>query len=253
MSNKCQDWWAGKPCSFKIIVRGSSTQIIKVIKKIRFGSHAWRVTAPSQCMAPSNNPFIRGRVNSVLAMLTLNALRELEEFILAEKQKKFQLDILCTYAFIEILTYHWAMKSWNVKVLWGRNIPSNRFYWVLVRSEWQLVVGAVKLESPGRNHNRASSPIPAGHKLVGNVTGCSRATQISDMWKQGASTMGLPLPSLVFSLFSHRRYDSLSDVPESRVCFASENLTPCRMHWNDFLIAQIIAKCHSFPNMYDIL
>ena len=25
-------------------------------------------------------------------------------------------------------------------------------------------------------------------------------------------------------------YDSLSDVPESRVCFASKNLTPCRMH-----------------------
>ena len=25
-------------------------------------------------------------------------------------------------------------------------------------------------------------------------------------------------------------YDSLSDVPESQVCFASKNLTPCRMH-----------------------
>ena len=30
-----------------------------------------------------------------------------------------------------------------------------------------------------------------------------------------------PIPSI---------YDSLSDVPESRVCFASKNLTPCRMH-----------------------
>ena len=48
-------------------------------------------------------------------------------------------------------------------------------------------------------------------------------------------------------------YDSLSDVPESRVWFASKNLTPCRMHWNDFLIGQIIAECHSFPNMYDML
>ena len=48
-------------------------------------------------------------------------------------------------------------------------------------------------------------------------------------------------------------YDSFSDVGESRVWFASKNLTPCRMHWNDFLIAQIIAKCHSFPNLYDML
>ena len=48
-------------------------------------------------------------------------------------------------------------------------------------------------------------------------------------------------------------YDSLSDVPESWVCFASKNLTPCRMHWNDFLMGQIIAECHSFPNMYDML
>ena len=44
-------------------------------------------------------------------------------------------------------------------------------------------------------------------------------------------------------------YDSFSDVGESWVCFASKTLTPCRMHWNAFLIAQIIAKCHSFPNM----
>ena len=25
------------------------------------------------------------------------------------------------------------------------------------------------------------------------------------------------------------------------------------MHWNDFLIGQVIAECHSFPNMYDML
>ena len=49
------------------------------------------------------------------------------------------------------------------------------------------------------------------------------------------------------------QYESLSDVGVSRVWFASKNLTPCRMHLNDFLIAQIIAKCHSFPNMYDML
>ena len=48
-------------------------------------------------------------------------------------------------------------------------------------------------------------------------------------------------------------YDSCSDVGESRVWFASKNLMPCRMHWNAFLIAQIIAKCHSFPNLYDML
>ena len=40
---------------------------------------------------------------------------------------------------------------------------------------------------------------------------------------------------------------------KSKVWFASKNLTPCRMHWNAFLIAQIIAKCHSFPNMYGML
>ena len=43
--------------------------------------------------------------------------------------------------------------------------------------------------------------------------------------------------------------DSFSDVGEIRVYFAGKILTPCRMHWNAFLIAQIIAKCHSFPNM----
>ena len=45
------------------------------------------------------------------------------------------------------------------------------------------------------------------------------------------------------------KYESFSDVGESRVWFASKNLKPCRMHLNAFLIAQIIAKCHSFPNM----
>ena len=53
--------------------------------------------------------------------------------------------------------------------------------------------------------------------------------------------------------FVKSRYESLSDVGESRVWFASKNLTPCRIHWNAFLIAQIIAKCHSFPNMYGML
>ena len=48
-------------------------------------------------------------------------------------------------------------------------------------------------------------------------------------------------------------YEKVSDVPECRVWFASKNLTPYRMHLNDFLRGQIIAKCHSFPNMYDML
>ena len=56
-----------------------------------------------------------------------------------------------------------------------------------------------------------------------------------------------------WNLILGRGYDSFSDVPESRVSFASKNLTLCRMHWNAFLIAQIIAKCHSFPNMYGML
>ena len=117
--------------------------------------------------------------------------------------------ILCTYAFIEILKYHRVMKSWNVKVLWGRNISSNRFYWVLVRSEWQLVVGAVKLESPGRNHNGASSPIPAGHKLVGNVIGCFQSSVVEPCRYQktgsqhnGASS-SFPRSSLVTTWLAH--------------------------------------------------
>ena len=48
-------------------------------------------------------------------------------------------------------------------------------------------------------------------------------------------------------------YDSFSDVGESQVWCASKNMTPCRMHWNAFLTAQFIAKCHGFPNMYDML
>ena len=52
---------------------------------------------------------------------------------------------------------------------------------------------------------------------------------------------------------SGNRYESFSDVGEIRVSFASKILTPCTMHWNAFLIAQIIAKCHSFPNMYGML
>ena len=31
-------------------------------------------------------------------------------------------------------------------------------------------------------------------------------------------------------------YDSFSDVEESRVWFASKNLTPCRMHWHAFTV-----------------
>ena len=49
------------------------------------------------------------------------------------------------------------------------------------------------------------------------------------------------------------RYEKVSDVVESKVFFACKNLIPRRMHQNGFLIGQIIAKCHSFPNMYDML
>ena len=55
--------------------------------------------------------------------------------------------------------------------------------------------------------------------------------------------------SMYHLVFLQLMYDSFSDVGENRVYFASKILTPCRMHWNAFLIAQIIAKCHSFPNM----
>ena len=36
-------------------------------------------------------------------------------------------------------------------------------------------------------------------------------------------------------------------------CVYSKNVAPLRMHLNWVQIAQIIAKCHSFPNMYDML
>ena len=65
---------------------------------------------------------------------------------------------------------------------------------------------------------------------------------------------GLFFPSIpIGPLVVISSYESFSDAGESRVWFASKNLTPCMMHLNDFLIAQIIAKCHSFPNMYDML
>ena len=48
-------------------------------------------------------------------------------------------------------------------------------------------------------------------------------------------------------------YEKVLDVVESRVRFASKNLTPRRMHLNDFLIAKINRWCISFPNMYNML
>ena len=56
----------------------------------------------------------------------------------------------------------------------------------------------------------------------------------------------------IFLRLDQDRYEKVSDVPESRIWFASKNLTLCRMHWNGFLIGQFIAECHSFPNMYVI-
>ena len=46
----------------------------------------------------------------------------------------------------------------------------------------------------------------------------------------------------------HRQclHEKVSDVPGSRGWFASKNLATCRMHKNDFLIGQIIAKCIAF-------
>ena len=51
-------------------------------------------------------------------------------------------------------------------------------------------------------------------------------------------------------------YEKVSDVPKSRVCHTQYGL-PAKI-WRlvgctDFLIGQIIAKCHSFPNMNDTL
>ena len=74
----------------------------------------------------------------------------------------------------------WANTSFNVKVLWGTNIPGGEFYWVLGRSEWQLVLGAAKLESPhqcwgphqgpGASQWGFLSPLSLGHHVV-NVMG----------------------------------------------------------------------------------
>ena len=48
-------------------------------------------------------------------------------------------------------------------------------------------------------------------------------------------------------------YDKVSGVVESLMQFASKTLTPRKMHLNGFQTAQMIAECHSFPNMYDML
>ena len=79
---------------------------------------------------------------------------------------------------------------------------------------------------------------------------------LSSIWRSPFQCFGIffiriqaqSLPKYFFST-----YEKVTDVVGGRVWFASKNPTPCRMHWNDFLISQIIAKCHSFPNMYDML
>ena len=48
-------------------------------------------------------------------------------------------------------------------------------------------------------------------------------------------------------------YDKVSEVVESWVQFASKTLTPRRMHLNGFQIDRMIAECHCFPNMHDML
>ena len=75
------------------------------------------------------------------------------------------------------------------------------------------------------------------------TTNHSRAAQIHNRW----------LPQLGIFVLQIYKYESLSDVGEIWVWFASKILTPRRMHWNAFLVAQIIAKCHSFLNMYGML
>ena len=106
-----------------------------------------------------------------------------------------------------------------------------------------------------------------GIKVVAVVIHTKRVQDLSVIASGCEGNLGETLSSCNQMLFNHflilcrpawygyvwKRYDSLSDVGESRVWFASKNLTPCRTHWNDFLIAQIIAKCHSFPNLYDML
>ena len=42
-------------------------------------------------------------------------------------------------------------------------------------------------------------------------------------------------------------------VSHAVVRFASKTMTPCRVHWNGFLIAKIDPWCISFPNMHDML
>ena len=48
-------------------------------------------------------------------------------------------------------------------------------------------------------------------------------------------------------------YDEVSDLVFNRLHCVSKALTPPRMHENGFEIGQIIAECHSFPDMYDML
>ena len=48
-------------------------------------------------------------------------------------------------------------------------------------------------------------------------------------------------------------YDKVSDIVESWVWFTNKTLTPRRMHYNGFLIAEIDRWCINFPNMYDML
>ena len=87
-----------------------------------------------------------------------------------------------------------------------------------------------------------------------NNTACQWRLQIWQYMVSDPIRLGAMMNMYIYTcIYMHCIYDSFSDVGENRVYFASKNLTPCRMHWNAFLIAQIIAKCHSFPNMYDML
>ena len=78
-------------------------------------------------------------------------------------------------------------------------------------------------------------------------------TSLWCLWCPLLSTLSGSSSETVTNNWCKCGYESFSDVGEIRVWFASKILTPCRMHWNAFLIAQIIAKCHSFPNMYGML
>ena len=107
----------------------------------------------------------------------------------------------------------WAMASWTEKILWWTNIPGGEFYWVLGRSEWQLVLGAVELESPTSVesptrapalNNGASSPLVTvlsmswDPKLQGPIRTnpwiWNLQCWIPHPLGPGALTMGLPLP-----------------------------------------------------------